>query len=177
MPVGVEARPDRADQAVVVEVEHDTGARAPGRGERAPAERRVDVVRVDDAGAGAPHGGRDLVRVQAAREHPRRRLRAAERGRVALEDLGVLAEVLADEPREVLDDAFLAAGHAVAVVQEEDHAAGEASLCARMDLAVQIVNFNTKAHLVPCLDSVVAALARSGSAVACWSSRTARATI
>ena len=32
----------------------------------------------------------------------------------------------------------------------------------RMDLAVQIVNFNTKAHLVPCLESVVAALERSG---------------
>jgi hypothetical protein len=31
-----------------------------------------------------------------------------------------------------------------------------------MDLAVQIVNFNTKAHLAPCLDSVVAALSRSG---------------
>jgi N-acetylglucosaminyl-diphospho-decaprenol L-rhamnosyltransferase len=30
-----------------------------------------------------------------------------------------------------------------------------------MDLAVQIVNFNTKAHLVPCLESVVTALGRS----------------
>jgi N-acetylglucosaminyl-diphospho-decaprenol L-rhamnosyltransferase len=31
-----------------------------------------------------------------------------------------------------------------------------------MDLAVQIVNFNTKEHLAPCLSSVVAALGRSG---------------
>jgi|tagenome__1003787_1003787.scaffolds.fasta_scaffold20335352_1 N-acetylglucosaminyl-diphospho-decaprenol L-rhamnosyltransferase len=31
-----------------------------------------------------------------------------------------------------------------------------------MDLAVQIVNFNTKDHLAPCLSSVVAAIARSG---------------
>jgi N-acetylglucosaminyl-diphospho-decaprenol L-rhamnosyltransferase len=30
-----------------------------------------------------------------------------------------------------------------------------------VDLTVQIVNFNTKAHLVPCLESVVAALGRS----------------
>jgi GT2 family glycosyltransferase len=31
-----------------------------------------------------------------------------------------------------------------------------------MDLAVQIVNFNTKAYLAPCLESVVAAIARGG---------------
>jgi N-acetylglucosaminyl-diphospho-decaprenol L-rhamnosyltransferase len=31
-----------------------------------------------------------------------------------------------------------------------------------MDLAVQIVNFNTKDHLAPCLSSVVAAIGRSG---------------
>ena len=33
----------------------------------------------------------------------------------------VLAEVLADQPREVLDGAFLPPGDAVAVVQEQDH--------------------------------------------------------
>jgi N-acetylglucosaminyl-diphospho-decaprenol L-rhamnosyltransferase len=32
----------------------------------------------------------------------------------------------------------------------------------RVDLAIQIVNFNTKAHLRPCLHSVIAALGRSG---------------
>jgi N-acetylglucosaminyl-diphospho-decaprenol L-rhamnosyltransferase len=32
-----------------------------------------------------------------------------------------------------------------------------------MDLAVQIVNYNTKAYLGPCLESVVAALGRSGA--------------
>jgi N-acetylglucosaminyl-diphospho-decaprenol L-rhamnosyltransferase len=32
-----------------------------------------------------------------------------------------------------------------------------------VDLAIQIVNFNTKRYLVPCLESVVAALGRSGA--------------
>ena len=113
-----------------MQVQHDPGARRAGRGERAPAERRVDVVGVDDARAGPPHRGRDLPRLQAAREQARRGLGTADRGRVALEDLDLLAEVLADEPGELLDDALLAAGHAVAVVQEEDHAAGEATLLA-----------------------------------------------
>ena len=117
---------------------------------------------VHDAGARAPDGLRDLRRPQTAGEHARRGLRSPEPSRVALEDLRVLAEVLADEPCEVLDDALLPSGDAVAVVQEEDHAPAEASLCGRMDLAVQIVNFNTRAHLVPCLDSVVPALERSG---------------
>jgi len=79
-------------------------------------------VGVDDPRARAPHGLRDLVRAQAPGEHPGRGARPPERGGVTLEDLRVLAEPLADEPREVLDDALLTAGHAVAVVQEEDHA-------------------------------------------------------
>ena len=162
VPVRVEARPDRADEAVVVEVEHDAGA-----GARAAASARqpsdgltlcawTTRAPVRRTAAATSSGCRPPASIPAAA------FAAAERGGVALEDLGVLAEVLAHEPREVLDDAFLPAGHAVAVVQEEDHASGEASLCARMDLAVQIVNFNTKAHLVPCLESVVAALSRSG---------------
>ncbi len=122
-PVRVEAGPDRADEAVVVQVQDDARARGARRRQRAPAERRVDVVRVDDARAGAPHGRRDLVRVQPAAQHPRRRASAAERGGVALEQLDVLAQVLAHEPREVLDHALLAAGRAVAVVQDEDHGA------------------------------------------------------
>ena len=43
---------------------------------------------------------------------------------VALEHLDVLAEVLADQPRQVLDRALLAAGDAVAVVEEQDHGGG-----------------------------------------------------
>jgi hypothetical protein len=39
--------------------------------------------------------------------------------------LRLLAEVLADEPQEVVDDALLAARRAVAVVQEEDHRGGQ----------------------------------------------------
>src|SRR5215831_17661714 len=39
---------DRAEETEVVEVEHRPGAGGPGRGERAPAECRMDVVRMDD---------------------------------------------------------------------------------------------------------------------------------
>ena len=60
------------------------------------------------------------ARRAAARPPP---ARGRDRGAVALQHLRVLAEVLAHEPREVLDDALLAARRAVAVVQEEDHGA------------------------------------------------------
>ena len=56
---------------------------------------------------------------------PRSRPRAASRGGeprgVACEDLDVLAQLGADQPREVLDGPFLPAGDAIAVVQQEDH--------------------------------------------------------
>ena len=65
---------------------------------------------------------RDVLGAQPAAQQPAAaRPRARERGRVALEHLGLLAQVLADEPGVVLDRALLAAGDAVAVVQEEDH--------------------------------------------------------
>ena len=57
-----EAGPDRADEPVVVQVQDDPGAGLARGGQRAPAERRLDVVRVDDARAGAPHRVADLVR-------------------------------------------------------------------------------------------------------------------
>ena len=106
-----------------MQVQDDARAGRARGGERAPAERGVDVVGVHDAGAGAAHGGaRRRSGAQPAAQHRRRgRAAAAERGRVALEHLGVLAQVLADQPREVLDRALLAAGGAVAVVQEQDH--------------------------------------------------------
>jgi hypothetical protein len=51
----------------------------------------------------------------------RRTACAAERRRVALEHLHLLPEVLADQPRQVLDGPLLATGQPVAVVQEQDH--------------------------------------------------------
>ena len=61
-----------------MQVQDDAGARAARGGQGAPAERRVDVVGVHDAGAGAPHGGRDLGGSQATAEQARRRARATE---------------------------------------------------------------------------------------------------
>ena len=81
---------------------------------------------VHDARAGAAHGVGDVVGRQAAPQQPARGAAVAERGGVALEHLGVLVEVLADQPREVLDRPLLPAGQAVAVVQEQDHVATEA---------------------------------------------------
>ena len=54
-------------------------------------------------------------------------------GRIALEHLDVLAQVLADQPREILDRPLLAARVAVAVVEQQDHGRqGYApNLCAR----------------------------------------------
>ena len=117
----VDARADRADEAVVVQVQDRPRAGRPRRRQRAPAERRVEVVRVDDPRARAPHRRGDVVGCQPAAQQPAAARRAAERRAVALQHLGVLAQVLAHEPREVLDHALLAAGRAVAVVQEEDH--------------------------------------------------------
>ena len=118
-----EAGADGAHEPVVVEVQDDARAGLLRRGERAPAERRVDVVGVDDPRAAAPHRVAHLVRSEPAAQQPRRGLAAGQRRGVVLEHLGVLAELLADQPREVLDRALLATGDAVAVVQEQDHVA------------------------------------------------------
>ena len=72
-----EARPDRAHEPVVVQVQHDAGALGPRGRERAPAERRVDVVGVHDPRAGAPHRPGHRARPQAAAEQPRARRAAA----------------------------------------------------------------------------------------------------
>ena len=81
---------------------------------------------VHDPRAGAAHRLPHLLGPEAAAQQPGGGAALGERGGVALEHLDVLAEVLTDQPREVLDRAFLAAGDAVAVVQEKDH--GERSL-------------------------------------------------
>ena len=118
-PAG-EAGADRAHEPVVVQVQHDPRAGLARRLQRPPAERRMHVVRVHDAGALAPHRGGHRVRLQAAAEQPERSARRAQVPRVALEHRRLLAELGPDQPREVLDRALLAAGHAVTVVQEED---------------------------------------------------------
>ncbi len=117
-----EARADRADEPVVVQVQHDPRAGGARRGERAPAERRLHVVRVHDARAGAANGSGDVVGCEPAAQQPERGARAAQRRRVALQHLRFLAELRADQPREVLDRPLLPAGHAVAVVEQEDQA-------------------------------------------------------
>ena len=69
-----EARADRADEPVVVQVQDDPRARRARGVQRAPAERRLQVVGVDDAGAGArarrrpprPGAGRRRRRPSAA---------------------------------------------------------------------------------------------------------------
>ncbi len=104
-----------------MQVEHDARAGGPRGGERAPAERRLHVVGVDDPRAGAPHGGRDVLRRQPAAHQAEGGAARAERRGVALEHLGLLAELGPDQPREILHRLLLAAGRAVPVVQEQDH--------------------------------------------------------
>ncbi len=117
-----EADPDGADCPVLVKMRDDARARFARRGERPPAERGLQVVSVDDARARASHGARDLIGREAAAQDPGRGAAATEQRRVAREQLGLLAEVLADQPQQVLDRALLAAALPVAVVEEEDHA-------------------------------------------------------
>ncbi len=104
-----------------MQVQHDPRAGRAGRGERAPAERRLDVVGVDDARARALHGVGDLRRAEAAEQQPAGGVAGRQARGVALEHLGLLGELRADQPGEVLDRPLLPAGHPVAVVQQEDH--------------------------------------------------------
>ena len=119
-----EARADRADEAVVVQVQHRPRARRARGRERPPAERRVQVVRVDDPRAGAPHGVGDLLGRQAAAEQPGRRAGAADRRAVARRAAarprrGARARATADPSTARSSPP----GRPVAVVQEQDHAA------------------------------------------------------
>ncbi len=82
---------------------------------------------------------RHLVGSQAAAQHARRGARAAEQGRVALEQLCLLAEMLADEPQKILDGLLLAAAAAVPVVQEQDHAGRKPRLFGGMAMPASIV--------------------------------------
>jgi hypothetical protein len=106
-----------------VKVKDDPRACVSGRLESPPAQRRGGVVGVDDPCSRFGYGLRDLFGVQAAREQTGRGLFLAEARRVPLQHFDVLVEVFADQPPEVLDRSLLAAHVAVAVVEEEDHAA------------------------------------------------------
>ena len=100
-----------------MQVQHDARAGRARRGERAPAERRLDVVGVHDARAGAlARRAPTSSGASPPRSSPSAARRAAERRRVALQHLGLLAQLGADQPREVLDRPLLPARHAVAVV-------------------------------------------------------------
>ena len=105
-----------------MQVQHHPGPGLLGRGERAPPVGRVDVVRVHDPRSVRLTASRDLFGVQPAADEPERRVLRADRGRIALEHLHVLVQMLADEPLQVRDRPFLPADMAIAVVEEQDHA-------------------------------------------------------
>jgi hypothetical protein len=69
----------------------------------------------------------DLARRQTAPDEPRRGARAAERRGVADQQLGLLAELLAHEPQQILYDALLPAARAIAIVHKQDHRPPEPS--------------------------------------------------
>jgi len=93
-------------------------------GQRAPAEGRVQVVRVHDPGPGVAHGALHRLGMQAAGEQTRGRGATRHGARIALEQFGVLAQALADQPSHVADGAFLSAWGPVAVVKKQDHGIG-----------------------------------------------------
>jgi hypothetical protein len=67
------------------------------------------------------HGALHLAGVEAAAQQPEGRSASAELARGSREQLAVLAETLAHEPEQVVDDALLPARRAVSVVQKENH--------------------------------------------------------
>lgn len=75
-----------------------------------------------DSRAGSLDRPRDLLRAQPAAQQARRSGTAAEQRRVALKELGVLAQMLAHKPEQIIDGALLAAAAAVAVMEKQDHA-------------------------------------------------------
>ena len=91
----------------------------------------MDVVRVDDPGAAAAHHRRDLVGIQPAGEQTGRCPSAPETLARALHDVD-LVSAPRQQRGQVSHRALLTASRAVAVVEDEDHAPGEApGLCTR----------------------------------------------
>ena len=116
---------------------------------RAPAPRAAASARQPNAGCRlwawttrAPvrrTAARDLVGRRPPRSSAGRRAGAPEQRRVAFEQLGVLAEVLADQPQQVLDGALLAPGVPVAVVQEQDHVGRKPRLSEQITVRASII--------------------------------------
>jgi hypothetical protein len=82
----------------------------------------MEVVGVQYAGPGPADRSSDLRGIEAPTQKADRSAPATDRPRVPVEQLCLLAQVLPDEPQQILDRALLAAGRAVAVVQDKNHA-------------------------------------------------------
>ena len=99
---------DRAEQAEVVQVDDGAGARRPGRGQRPPAEQRMQVVGVDHVGAQPPDRGGHGLRVGRRRATSARAApSSAQLGARALQQLHVVP-ARAQQRLEVGDRALLA---------------------------------------------------------------------
>ena len=115
---------DCADEAVLVQVQHDVRAGLAGGGERPPAERRMQVVGVHERSAARqPDGLRDVAWLQSPAQQSGGGAGAGERGGVSREQLGGLvpgAPARARRHLQVRYRALLPAAVAIAVVQEQD---------------------------------------------------------
>ena len=78
-------------------------------------------MRVHDPGTRPAHSLADLLRPQPAAQQADRGVARGDLGRAALEHLDLLAQVLADQPLQILDRPLLPARMAIAVVQQQDH--------------------------------------------------------
>ena len=91
---------DRAEQAKVVQVQHDAGTGGTSRRERPPAERRMHVVRVHDVGPHRAAGASDLVALETSVPQRRRRPGASQARARALEHLDRVTALL-EQPRDL----------------------------------------------------------------------------
>jgi hypothetical protein len=79
-------------------------------------------MRVDHARPAEANRLRHFLRMQPSAQQSKRGPAGTQSGRVALQELRGLAEVLSDEPHQVLHHPLLPTSCAIAVVQEQDHA-------------------------------------------------------
>ena len=82
-----------------MQVQHDARAGGARRGERAPAEGRVEVVRVTTRAPVRRTAAATSSGASPPRSSADGRPRAPQRGAVALQQLGFLAELLAHQPQ------------------------------------------------------------------------------